>query len=158
MWWREVSEKFSLSWYALLHLTSFGEIILKPLYYTARNIMMSFFRCLSAQSAIWLRQSYGSDFSRLLLSRSLYFLILTVYSSYLDEVLLPTAVMPFIYYNKAQEKNLNAHCEFYENFHVGNACCSYNSKPLSRMQGSREGSSAKRYFETGLISKRLKLP
>ena len=63
MWGREESEKFSLSWYALLHLTFFGEIILKPLYYTARNIMMSFFRCLSAQSAIWLRQSYGSDFS-----------------------------------------------------------------------------------------------
>ena len=37
--------------------------------------------------------------------------------SYLDQVLLPIAVMPFIYYNKA-EKTLGAN--FMNNFHVGN--------------------------------------
>ena len=119
------------------------------------DVMFQMFKCTECYLT---KTELRIRFQQASFSRSLYFLILTVYSSYLDEVLLPTAVMPFIYYNKAQEKNLNAHCEFYEYFHVGNACCSYNSKPLSRMQGSREGSSAKRYFETGLISKRLKLP
>ena len=47
----------------------------------------------------YLRQSYGSDFS----VGSPYVLILSVYLSYLDQVLLPMAVMPFIYQNKAQK-------------------------------------------------------
>ena len=35
----------------------------------------------------------------------------------LDQVLLPIAVMPFIYWNYAQKKHFkNAHCEFYEQF------------------------------------------
>ena len=66
----------------------------------------------------------------LCLIKSLYFLLLTIYLRYLDQVLLPIAVVPFIYWNKAQKH------------FVGNAC-SAHTKPLSRMQSlseSREGS------------------
>ena len=45
----------------------------------------------------------GIRFQQPALIRSLYFLILTIYLSYLDQVLLPIAVMPFIYQNKAQK-------------------------------------------------------
>ena len=45
----------------------------------------------------------GIQFQQPSLMRSLYFLILTVYLSYLGQVLLHTAIMPFIYQNKAQK-------------------------------------------------------
>ena len=56
------------------------------------------------------------------------FPILTFYLSYLDQVLLPIAVMPFIYKNEAQKKTFkNAHVNFRNNFHVGNACYPYKA-------------------------------
>ena len=39
----------------------------------------------------------------LCLIKSLCFLLLTIYLRYLDQVLLPIAVVPFIYWNKAQK-------------------------------------------------------
>ena len=47
--------------------------------------------------------------------RSLYFLILTVYLSSLDQVLLAITVMPFIRI-KPKKRFKNAHCEFYKQF------------------------------------------
>ena len=41
----------------------------------------------------------GIRFLQPTLIESLYFLILTIYLSYLDQVLLPIAVMPFMYWN-----------------------------------------------------------
>ena len=46
----------------------------------------------------------------------------TVYFSFLVQGLLPIAVMPFIYQNKAQSKHFtckNAHCEFVKQFSCG---------------------------------------
>ena len=58
------------------------------------------FRCIECYVP---KTELGIRFQQLTLIRSLYFLILTIYLSYLDQVLPPIAVMPFIYQNKAQK-------------------------------------------------------
>ena len=70
--------------------------------YTVRNVMSCF-------SAIWLRQGYGSD-----LTRSVYFLILDVYLSYLDQVSLPITLANIRIKLREQVKNI--HCGFYEQY------------------------------------------
>ena len=70
--------------------------------YTVRNVKSCF-------SAIWLRHGYGSD-----LTRSVYFLILDVYLSYLDQVLLPITLANIRIKLREQVKNI--HCEFYEQY------------------------------------------
>ena len=70
----------------------------------------------------------GIRFQQPPLIKSLNFLILTFYFSCLDQTWLPIAVVPFIYWNKAQKnvlKTLSANCM--NNFHVEKACCSYKA-------------------------------
>ena len=45
----------------------------------------------------------------------------------LDQVLLPLAVVPFIYWNYAQKNFKNADCEFYEQFSCRNSCFPYKA-------------------------------
>ena len=69
-----------------------------------------------------------AEFQYASLIRSLYFLILTVYSSYLDQVLIPIVVIPFTYLNKAQKTVLKTLiANFMNTFHVGNACYTYKA-------------------------------
>ena len=58
------------------------------------------FRCFECYLT---KRELGIRFQQPSLIRSLYFLILTVYLSYLDQFLLPVAVMPFICQSKAQK-------------------------------------------------------
>ena len=61
----------------------------------------------------------GIRFQKPFLIKSLYLLIETIYFSYFDQVLLPTAVVPFIYSNKAKKNILKAlTANFMNNFHV----------------------------------------
>ena len=75
-------------------------------------VMFQCIKCFLTQTEVGIR------FQKPSLIRSLYFLILTVYLSYVDQVLLPKAVMPFLYWKKAELKKhfKKAHCEFYEQF------------------------------------------
>ena len=59
-------------------------------YYTARNVMSSF-------STVLFKTESKDPISVVFIDGSLYCLILTVYLSYLDQVLLPMAAMPFLY-------------------------------------------------------------
>ena len=66
------------------------------------------------------------------LTRSPYFLIVIGYLSYLDQVFLPITVLLLYIRIKLNNNFENAHCEFYEKFHVGNASCSYKASSLRR--------------------------
>ena len=57
---------------------------------------------MSSFSTVQFKTESKDPISAVFIEGSLYFLILTFYLSYLDQVLLPMAAMPFLYYNKAQ--------------------------------------------------------
>ena len=85
----------------------FSLAISAVMHYTARNVNYAMFRCIDCYLT---KTELGIQFQQPALIRSLYFLILTVYLSYLDQVLLPIAVMPFIYQNKKTPKGVYAGC------------------------------------------------
>ena len=87
----------------------------------------------------------GIRFQQPSLMKTLYFLILTIYLSNLDQVLLPTQQRYLLYITiKLKHIFKILPVNFMNNFHVGNAFCpDLITKPLSRMQSlseSRRGS------------------
>ena len=71
----------------------------------------------------------GIRFQQPSLIKQLYFLILNIQFSYLDQVLVPIALVPFIYQNKAKKKNIlkTLRASFMNNVHVRKACCPYKA-------------------------------
>ena len=82
----------------------------------------------------------GIRFQQPSLIKTLYFLILTIYLSNLDQVLLPTQQKYPLYITiKLKHIFKTLPVNFMNNFHVGNACCpDLITKPLSRMQSLSE--------------------